>query len=161
MPGHTCWWSSHWKVKGHVYTIYSANPITVDRGLCKGICKGKSLAPPQHAKSAQTSQFGNVAYLAIINVCFAVSAHSLAKLACCQVALPLSKRTTPGTLSLMELALDNKFGYLLPHKLVRIVVLKSRMEREADQPGISSTKTRAHSSSTECQAENTMYVGTQ
>ena len=69
------------------------------------------------SRPAQTSKFGMFAYLVVVNDTFA-------QLACCQVALPFSKRTTPGTLSLEELAPDNKFGYLLPHKSVRIVVLK-------------------------------------
>ena len=66
------------------------------------------------------------AYLAVLNIIVAVRASPIPKLAFRQMSLPLSKNTSPWTLSLVELALDHKFGYLLPHKLVGIVILKKR-----------------------------------
>lgn len=73
------------------------------------------------------------AYLAILNVGAAVRAGPIPKLAFCQMGFPVSKKTSPLTLSLVELALDHKFGYLLPHKLVGIVILKKRVEEEEGQ----------------------------
>ena len=84
------------------------------------------------------------AHLAILNVSAAVRAGSLPKLAFAQVRLPLSKNTSPFTVSLIELALDHKFGYLLPHKLVRIVVLKRR--KDGEETGSLTGVPRAHAS---------------
>ena len=72
---------------------------------------------------------GMFAYLATVNNSTAFRAHSFPKLAFCQMLLPFRKDASPGTRSLVELALDYKFGHLLPHELVRIVVLKRRQRR--------------------------------
>ena len=73
-----------------------------------------------------------IAHLAVLNVSAAVRAGPLPKLAFGQMGLPVSKNTSPWTVSLIELALDPKFGYLLSHKLVGIVVLKRRDGEETD-----------------------------
>ena len=78
----------------------------------------------------RTPHTGMFAYLAALNNSTAVRAYPFPKLAFCQMLLPLRKDANPGTISLVELALDNKFGHLLPHKLVRIVVLKRGQRRE-------------------------------
>ncbi len=84
------------------------------------------------------------AHLAVLNVSVAVRAGPLPKLAFGQVRLPLSKNTSPWTVSLVELALYQKFGYLLPHKLVRIVILKRR--RDGEETDSLTGVTQAHAS---------------